>query len=191
MAAYFYTGSSKDIFSVRKILPNVKLGFLESVMPDNTNKGNGVVIVSEVSFQNRDTIQYFLTFDDLITYFYFGKGLGSMTVTGSIIANYNAAEANWDILNRFMKLLGGLRGKTLGNTTTNKSNYLMLGDINLEGVLSTFTVRASADVNSQNCIDFTLQIDIIKNGFESPAIPVVCNPTITDYNPSPDLQALA
>jgi hypothetical protein len=173
MAAYFYTNSVNDIFKVKTVQNNVYIGFITNFI----NGQNGTLVISEVVFQNRDTIQYFLTFDDLITYFYFGKGLGTVTISGSVIADLNntnsANNMSWFTLGNFMQMLGSWRGKTIGNLSTN-GNSLIIGGISMEGVLSSFTIRASAQADTLMTVDFTLQLDIINSNFISPNIASAC-----------------
>src|SRR5579859_7439346 len=110
MAAYYFTDNGDDVFKLVPIVSNVNLQFLSNFVDTNRVAFNdatgateevsiGAFIVSEVLFQNKDTIQYFLTFDDLVSYFYFGKGLGSMVISGSIISSCNGS---WNLFNNFM-----------------------------------------------------------------------------------------
>ena len=183
MAAYYFTDNGNNIFKVVPIVSNVNLQFL-----NNFSGGSGTLIVNEVFFQHKDTIQYFLTFDDLITYFYFGKGLGSMTIAGSIIADCNG---NWNMLNNFMSYLGSLRGQQIGNIYNNtgstlsnllsnqSSNFnntgsLIVGGVAFIGVLSSFSVKSSAEPNALNVVDFSLNLDIVDSSFVKPVITGAC-----------------
>ena len=194
MAAFFFSpDNGADIFKTIPIVSNVQLDFLSIFLNQNPNSDytqpgftgtNGMLIVSEVAFQVRDTIQYFLTFDDLITYYYFGKGLGTMTVSGSILAD---CSGTWGLYNNFMQYLGKLRGETIGQytdipgTNTDLENdseqytgHLAVGGVSLVGVLSSFTVRAGTEPNSLSTVDFTLQLDIIDSSFPKASIDGAC-----------------
>jgi hypothetical protein len=48
-----------------------------------SSKGN-LAIYDSVSIQINDTIQFFLTFDDVVKYVFFGKGIGSVVVEGTM-----------------------------------------------------------------------------------------------------------
>ena len=184
MAAYYFTNNGNDVFKMVPIVSNVNLQFLSnfvnnSATPfvDSFSTGSpGALIISEVLFQNKDTIQYFLTFDDLITYFYFGKGLGSMSISGSIIAD---CQGNWSLLNSFMAYLGTLRGKQIGNVydglnASNNTGSLSIGGVSFVGVLSSFTVKSNTDPNSLNVVDFSLNLDIIDSSFVKPTSTGLC-----------------
>ena len=186
MAAYYFTNNGNDIFKLVPIVSNVNLQFLNNFMNgggtsitygnETFSSVSGAFIINEVFFQHKDTIQYFLTFDDLITYFYFGKGLGSMTIAGSIIAD---CQGNWSLLNNFMAYLGSLRGKQIGNVNNgteilNNTGSLIIGGIAFVGVLSSFSVKSSAEPNALNVVDFTLNLDIIDSSFVKPVTAGVC-----------------
>ena len=183
MAAYFYTNNNNNIFRVKPVQPNVHIGFLDDyvnpVAGASASNGSiqtqlensGFVVINEVVFQNRDTIQFFLTFDDLVSYFYFGKGLGTMTITGSVMTDCYGDTLGWGTLHDFMQMLGSKRGQRIGSKT---NDYLTMSGVSLEGVLSSFTVRASAELNSLTSVDFTLQLDIIASSFRSPTINSAC-----------------
>lgn len=170
MAAYYFDSKTgTDIFKIIPIVSNVTLGFIDTFFSGEEGRNETMLIISEVLFQNRDTIQYFLTFDDLITYFYFGKGLGTMTITGSIIAD---CDGGWNLYNELMAHLGTLRGKKIGEDDT--LGPLIVGGVTFTGILNSFTVRAGTDPNSLHTVDFTLQLDIIDSSFARPTINSTC-----------------
>jgi hypothetical protein len=119
--------------------------------------------VNEVNLHHNDTIQYFLTFDDLIDYFYFGKGLGVMTINGMVFSN---CYGEWTSINLLLQRLGSIRGST---------QALQFGGVSFSGVLSAFSLRASAESANTHAVDFTLQMDLIANSLPSPRFPSPCN----------------
>ena len=75
MAAIFYTSpiNNQTIFKNGMSINNsLSLPFMNNILG-----GSGMLIITEVTMQHRETVQYFLTFDDFISYYYFGRGLGS------------------------------------------------------------------------------------------------------------------
>jgi hypothetical protein len=49
--------------------------------------GLGAALYNNVSMQIGETLQYFLTFDDVIKFIHFGKALGSLTVEGTMFCD--------------------------------------------------------------------------------------------------------
>jgi hypothetical protein len=109
--------------------------------------------------QNRDTIQYFLTFDDLITYFYFGKGLGAMSISGIMFSNEN---------NEF---LGIAKLNNIISQNRGKSIEISFGNVLLVGVLSSSTFRVSGDLNT---VEFELHLDLIDHTYTAPKFSPSC-----------------
>jgi hypothetical protein len=122
----------------------------------------GFLIVSEVTVQNRDTIQYFLTFDDLISYFYFGKGLGTISINGLMFSDCNGYFRG---LNMFNNMISRIRGSV---------QNISFGNAVFSGVISAFTMRASADEGMNNAIEFNLQLDVIDHSLVPPRFTPTC-----------------
>jgi hypothetical protein len=72
-----------------------------------SSKGN-LAIYDSVSVQINDTIQFFLTFDDIVKYVFFGKGIGSVVAEGTM---YSACEGGVPGLKACASAVGGLRGE--------------------------------------------------------------------------------
>ena len=117
----------------------------------------GSLIVTEVTVQHHDTIQYFLTFDDFISYYYFGKGLGHIAINGMIFSD---CIGNFKSLTTLLNRLSSIRGTI---------QQISFGNVVFAGVMSSFTVRASSDVASIHALEFMLQIDVIASSMP-PAI---------------------
>lgn len=161
MAAIFYkyrdTGNTIFRASI-PVAPNVYISFLDDMVGES-----GFMIINEVVWQHRDTVQYFLTFDDLISFFYFGKGLGTVNVSGTLFCDCNG---NWFNLNQLLARIGGVRGRIVPG--------LSFANVMFDGVLSSFTVRASADPNNIHAVDFSLQFDIINSSLPQAVIKGAC-----------------
>ena len=119
----------------------------------NITSNKGFCIITEVGMQNKETIQYFMTFDDVISYFHFGKGLGTLTISGLMFSDVTNTFTGIDIFNQ---TVANLRGTTQSVT---------FGSRHFWCVLSNFTVRASAEEGMQNCIEFNLQFEIINHDY--------------------------
>lgn len=156
MAAIFLTlnPTNHTLFKSGMAINNsVQIPFLSSLIGQTNqvsqNAQTGILIVTEVQVQNRDTVQYFLTFDDVISYFYFGKGLGTLSISGMVFSDCNNYFGG---LSSLTNQIGRIRGTT---------QAISFGNVVFSAVLSAFTLRSSSDVGSLNYIEFNLQMDII------------------------------
>jgi hypothetical protein len=157
MAAIFYrpVNNSTTLFkSGVHVNTAVRVPFLNRLVG-----GTGFAIVTEVTTQMRDTIQYFLTFDDLISYFYFGKGLGNISISGMLFSD---CSGHYPGLNQFTDIIAGVRG-----TTQNIS----FGNAVFSGVVSSFTLRA---VGEDNTIEFNIQLDVVDHSLLPPRFTPSC-----------------
>jgi len=106
MAAFFYTYNNNDVFKVAQSDGSiVAIDFLDQVVtPAN------FIMYNSVGVQTSEIIQYFLTFDDVIDYLHFGKGLGNVIVSGTIFSDCNEDLPGVDAL---YSAFGSVRGKTV------------------------------------------------------------------------------
>lgn len=78
---------------------------------------SGLALYTQVSVQLGETLQYFLTFDDVIKFIHFGKGLGNITAEGILFSNCSGDIPG---MPQFFQAFSGLRGKketiTVGGT---------------------------------------------------------------------------
>ena len=160
MASLFYLPTDNNaIFKGNMPYNNsIKIPFITPLISEG-----GFAVVNEVDIQNRDTVQYFLTFDDVVSYFYFGKGLGSLTIQGTLFSD---CENNFNGIPDLIAAISTVRGK---------ETKIYFGSITFTCVLSAFTIRASAEEGLSNTMDFNLQLDIIGHqGFDSPKVTSLC-----------------
>lgn len=105
MAATFYSLTSGDIFSSGGGATHlISIPSVDSIVTPT-----GIAIYDNVTIQVGETIQYFLTFDDVIKYIHFGKGVGSVTAEGTM---YSDCIGNLPGLSRFTSAVSALRGQT-------------------------------------------------------------------------------
>jgi hypothetical protein len=69
-----------------------------------------LAIITSVSASTSETTQFFLTFDDIINYIHFGRGLGSIRISG--IA-FLTCDGDMPGLRSFFKKIGSKRGKVV------------------------------------------------------------------------------
>lgn len=157
MAAIFYNlGDDKVIFKGGfTVNTSVRIPFLNNLIG-----ANALTIITSVSVQNNDTIQFFLTFDDLISYFYFGKGLGNITVSGKIFSSCDGSMPGIDI---FYNQVGAFRGRTVA---------ISFGNAVFSGVITSFSTGAQADPD--NTVDFSITLNVINHSLPSPNFQPLC-----------------
>lgn len=107
MAALFYNYSGNNIFknSVGPGAANAEILELNGLVGEDN-----MAIILQIGATVQDTYQFFLTFDDFIHHYYFGKGLGEFNCSGMILSTCGGALPGLDFL---VKALGELRGKVV------------------------------------------------------------------------------
>jgi len=99
MAVLFYTygDSSKDIF--RQGLSSGAVPAKMDLFSDLVSKEN-LLIITSVSIVTAETNQFFMTFDDMIHFYHFGKGVGQIAIAGMIFGDcdgsFPGAKAFYD-----------------------------------------------------------------------------------------------
>lgn len=142
MAATFITLSQKDIFSSG--------GNAQSLISiphvDDLIGKSGLAIYNALSFQLGETVQYFLTFDDVIKYIHFGKGLGSLTVEGTM---YSDCGGDIPGMKALARTISSLRGK---------AQNLVVGGIAMTGIMTTVqtTVTSEPDTMAQFVFSYAI-----------------------------------
>jgi hypothetical protein len=145
MGAYFYSYNNNDVFQTTQSDGSIiQIDFLNSVVT-NAN----LIMYTSVGIQTSEIIQYFLTFDDVIDYFHFGKGLGTVIATGIIFADKNQ---NLPGVNALYSAFGSVRGKTV---------KVSLGSYGATAVV----VSSSVDVVGEpdTMAQFTITLNIISD----------------------------
>jgi hypothetical protein len=105
MAATFVTIGGECIFK-RKAGNASHLIKIPSI--DDILGKSGLALYTDVTLQLGETLQYFLTFDDVIKFIHFGKGLGNVTANGILYSN---CESDIVGLPKLLSAIGDLRGK--------------------------------------------------------------------------------
>jgi len=113
MGAVFVNLKGGDVFkNVPGVSHLIKVPKIDDILGES-----GLAMYTQVTVQLGETLQYFLTFDDVIKFIHFGKGLGNITAEGILFS-----KCSGDIpgLPKFFQAFGGLRGKketiTVGGT---------------------------------------------------------------------------
>jgi hypothetical protein len=169
LAAIFYNPNPNTVmfkgnFPVSNI---VKIeGFDNALSPDRTGPGIplgsklSLSIITDVSIDNSETVQYFLTFDDVINYFYFGKGLGTITINGMLFSD---CDGNVPGVNAFYEIISNKRGQPM---------TVSLGAYGFTGIISNYRTAVAADPTM--LIEFQLTLTIISHTLRPPIFNPAC-----------------
>lgn len=86
MAAIFYNYKAGDIFNTPVTTVPISIDFFDNIIGEN-----GMAIYTDIGIQTNQTVQIFLTFDDVINFFHFGKGVGTISISGLLFADCNGS----------------------------------------------------------------------------------------------------
>jgi len=146
MAAIFYTYSNNDVF-----MKNIPVAPVEVDYLLNIEGQDNMIIFTEVSITTTETNQIFLTFDDIITYFHFGKGVGSINLSGLMFCN---CSGDMPGVSNFYTAISQARGQ--------KTN-VSLGNDFFTGIIQ--STSASVTSEPTTMIQFTIAMSMIDNSF--------------------------
>ena len=115
MAATFITLQGNDVFKATGSASHlINIPSLDDIVGKS-----GLAIYTDVSVQIGETIQYFMTFDDVIKFIHFGKGIGQIGVSGILFSDCQGQMPG--LQQFFSTAISQLRGKptdiTVGGTT--------------------------------------------------------------------------
>jgi hypothetical protein len=109
MPGVFINLTDKDIFkSGGRAQHLVRIPKVDEIVSSTSGGNQGAALYNNVSMQLGETMQFFLTFDDVIKFIHFGKALGSVTVEGTIFCD---CQNNLPKLKQLAKAITALRGK--------------------------------------------------------------------------------
>ena len=142
MPATFFRLSQDDIFKSGGsadhlvVIPQV----------DNIIGPGGLAVYDNVSVQLGETIQYFLTFDDIIKFIHFGKGVGAVTVEGTMYSDCDGVVPG---VSGFSAAIAAIRGKP---------QYLTVGSVVVTAILTNaqLTVTSQPDTMAHFVFNFAV-----------------------------------
>jgi hypothetical protein len=160
-AIYHYNTSDQEIFRAGiNVLTNVKVPFLDTLLAP----GN-LALITELGIQNNETVQFFLTFDDAINWFYFGKGMGSINIRGMLLTCDSGTPGLPVLLDDVMRKMRG------------KSVDVSLGNAVFRCIMTSFNLMLTQD--PAPVVEFTLGLNIYSHNLPTrEKANVAC-----DYNP--------
>lgn len=178
-AVYQYNLNDKsEMFKAGiQVISGVKVDFLSTLLNPES-----LCVITEMSMQNSETVQFFLTFDDVISWFYFGKGMGSLTIGGILLTNDKGTPGLSTLLGT---VLPELRGTAV---------RVSMGSATFECLLTSFTLDLTQDPSP--LVRFSLMLNIVNHTLKTNRNPSrVCdfNPSgyLGDVNVSPTLSSTA
>lgn len=138
-----YTNSSNDLF---KSGGGGADGLIKIPGVDSIVGKGGLAVYDSVSLMLNETIQYFLTFDDVTKYIHFGKGVGSIQVQGTM---YSDCKSSLPGAPKFASAVSSLRGKPKPMT---------VGSVTVTAILTTaqITVLSEPDTMAQFVFTFSV-----------------------------------
>jgi hypothetical protein len=132
MSASFITLSDKDLFKSGSGAAShmIKIPEVDNVVDIS---GGGLALYDSVALHSGETIQYFLTFDDVIKYIHFGKALGTIIVEGTMFSNCKGELPGLKLFHQAISKLRGVQQEiVLGEKTftvvMSNSNVNIQGD---------------------------------------------------------------
>lgn len=89
MGALFYSYGNGGIF--KNSVGSTTSPAVIDIFADLASKDN-LCVITQIGVTLSDTVQFFLTFDDLIHYYWFGKGVGNITCQGLLFLNCDSGD---------------------------------------------------------------------------------------------------
>ena len=140
----------------------------------NQVQADYLTIITEVSITNNDVVQFFLSFDDFIHHYYFGKGVGQMRISGMFFTDCGGFFTNAGVVNaaggmpglgHFYKVLGEKRGTVVTISTD--------GGMWFKGVLTDCTVTFVSE--PETMASFTINLGMIDHSLINPGFKGGCS----------------
>jgi hypothetical protein len=142
MPAAFVTLTRSDIFrSGGAVSHLISIPKIDSIIGQE-----GLGIYNSASVQLAETLQYFLTFDDVIKFIHFGRGLGSINIDGTLFCNDTGTIPG---AAKFIQAITALRGQP---------QDFSFGPLVLTGILTNiqYTIVSEPDTMVHFVVNFAI-----------------------------------
>lgn len=143
MPAAFFSLGSNDLF---KQSAGGGSALISIPQVDKIVSPGSLALYNSVSLQLGETLQYFLSFDDVIKFIHFGKGVGVLTVDGTL---YGDCSGDIPAMNSFRSAVGALRGK---------EQPVTIGGIVVTAIMTQAQVTVIADPDTMAQFNFAFSI---------------------------------
>lgn len=143
MSASMYSTTKKDIFVSGG---GGAAGLVKIPEVDKIVGAKGLAVYDSVGLQLPETVQYFLTFDDVTKFIHFGKGVGSVQVEGTMYSDCNSSLPGAQL---FAGAVTKLRGR---------QQEVIVGGVPVTAILvnSQITVMAEPDTMAKFVFSFSV-----------------------------------
>jgi hypothetical protein len=154
MAALFYNYGDNGLFkgSVSSHATPAFVSIFSELVGEDS-----LCIITQVGITMTETIQFFQTFDDLIHYYWFGKGLGNITIQGMLFTN---CEGDFPGMPIFLTMIGQQRGKLI---------ECHMGGVTFKGVMQDCNITLTSE--PETIANFSISLAMTENTLP-PADPV-------------------
>lgn len=142
MAALFHKFSGNQM--LKNSVGSGTLAICSALDKFNSDPSN-ISIITDVVVRAADTIQFFQSFDDLIHYYYFGKGLGSISFNLLLFQGCDSNSAPG--VPKLLEALGSMRGE---------KTEVSVGNVIFVGVLTDFTIAIQSEPETHYAVNINL-----------------------------------
>ncbi len=142
MAALFFQYSNSGIFK-NSVGPGGKI--VNCDLFDGIINESGVSILTSMSVQHSETVQFFQSFGDLVHYFYFGRGVGQIRFDLMCFLKCQSDQAPG--IQKLWSSIGGKRGQKV---------TVSFNSISVTGILTGFNITAVAEPETHYLVSIDL-----------------------------------
>lgn len=162
MAAFFHNSNGNNIFKNSVGMGQVAVS---DAFDDLNGSEGSLAIITDISINVRETIQFFQSFDDFISFYYFGKGVGAISLNMMFFLECSGQGPGNTApgIETLMTRLGGIRG-----TLTDFS----VGNVTFSGVVTDFTVQIVSEPETHYLVNINL--GMTEHTLEQISIPSGC-----------------
>ncbi len=152
MGAIFYSYSNNNMFKT-SVSSSTAPAFIE-IFNNLVNKDN-MCIITQIGINITDTVQFFHSFDDFIHYYWFGKGVGQITISGMLFMNCDTGDMPG--VKTLLTIVGQNRGKEI---------KCGLGTFGFTGVMT--DCRLDVVSEPETMVQFSLNLAMISHTLNTP-----------------------
>jgi hypothetical protein len=142
MAALFFQYSNSGIFK-NSVGPGGKI--VNCDLFDGIINESGVSILTSMSVQHSETVQFFQSFGDLVHYFYFGRGVGQIHFDLMCFLKCQSDQAPG--IQKLWSSIGSKRGQKV---------TVSFNSISVTGILTGFNITAVAEPETHYLVSIDL-----------------------------------
>ncbi len=159
MGAVFYKLSNNNIFKAGG--GGGQIVHSNALFSGLLGEASQLTLLVRMSIQCNENIQFFQSFDDVIHHYYFGKGVGQISM--DLLCFLECGNTSAPGLHTLWGALGKVRGKEID---------VAFDGIVVSGVLMDFTINAVSEPETHYII--CINLGMTKNGLPSVSIPGAC-----------------